>query len=79
MAVTLKTYGQQLAEVQEAIFAVNTAQRYEINGRVVQRADLQFLQKREEWLTQMLNTYGDITAGSAVTRGSATINFGNAE
>jgi len=79
MAVTLKTYGQQLAEVQEAIYAVNTAQRYEINGRVVQRADLQFLQRREEWLTKMLNTYGDVIAGSTVSRGAAQVQFGDSE
>ena len=75
MAVTLKTWGEQLAEVQEAITAVLTSQRYEINGRAVQRADLEWLHKREDYLSQKLSTEGDVIAGSATTRGSVQVSF----
>ena len=75
MAVTLKTYGEQLAEVQEAIHAVMTAQRYEINGRQVQRADLEFLQQREKWLTEQLEVNGDIVAGNVKTHGACALSF----
>lgn len=76
MAVTLKTWGEQLAEVQNAISAVmDGSQRYEINGRSVQRADLEWLHKREEYLTQKLSTEGDVVVGSTVTRGSAQVSF----
>ena len=75
MAVELKTYGQQLAEIQEAIAAVNTAQRYELNGRQVQRADLEFLHRRERWLVEQLEAYGDIIPGSSVSRGAFKVSF----
>lgn len=77
MAVTLKTWGTQLAEVQSAISAVMLSQRYEINGRMVQKADLEWLQKREIFLTDKLETDGDIVAGSMVKRGSAQVSFTN--
>ena len=76
MTVVLKSYGEQLSEVQEAISAVLSAQRYEINGRMVQRADLEWLHSREKYLNEMLDKYGDVVAGSTVTRGSARISFG---
>ena len=79
MAITLKTWGQQLQEVQNAIEAVLTSQRYEINGRMVQRADLQFLQKREEYLTKQYERHGDVIAGSNIQRGSAQVQFSNAD
>lgn len=79
MALTLKTWGSQLQDVQQAIEAVLTSQRYEINGRMVQRADLEYLQKREEYLTAQYERYGDVVAGSKVSRGSARVNFENAE
>ena len=75
MAVTLKTWGTQLGEVQEAITSVLTSQRYEINGRSVQRADLEWLHKREEYLTNKLEVEGDVIAGSTTTRGSAQVSF----
>jgi len=75
MAVTLKTWGTQLAEVQTAISAVLTSQRYEYNGRVMQKADLEWLHKREEFLANKLATEGDVVAGQAVTRGSARVSF----
>ncbi len=76
MAVVLKTYGEQLAEVQQAIGAVMVSQRYEINGRVMQRADLQWLQARDKYLNDMLDKYGDVIAGSTTTRGMARVSFG---
>ena len=75
MAVKLKTWGEQLAEVQEAIGAVLTSQRYEINGRSVQRADLEWLHKREAFLTDKLANEGDVIAGQTVMRGSAIVSF----
>ena len=75
MAVVLKTWGTQLAEVQEAITACLTSQRYEINGRAVVRADLEWLQKREIFLIEKFETEGDVVAGSTVTRGSAQVSF----
>lgn len=76
MAITaLKSWGTQLVEVQEAISAVQTNQRYEINGRSVQRADLEWLHKREIHLSEKLATEGDVIAGQAVTRGSAQVSF----
>ncbi len=77
MAVALKTYGEQLAEVQEAISTVNIgSQRYEINGRTVQRADLEWLHKREIYLTAQLQKFGDVIVGSTTTRGVAQVSFG---
>ena len=75
MALVLKTYGEQLAEIQEAISAVNASQRYEINGRMMQKADLRYLHQREKWLTTQLNNYGDIVAGSTKTRGACKVSF----
>ncbi len=79
MAVTLKTWGQQLQEVQDAISAVEASQRYEINGRVQQRADLQFLHQREKFLIIQYERYGDVVVGSNIQRGSAQVQFSNAE
>ena len=80
MAVVLKTWGTQLGEVQDAITAVLAgSQRYEINGRSVQKADLEWLHKRELFLSNKLETEGDVIAGSTTTRGSAQISFGASE
>ena len=79
MAVTLKTYGTQLGEVQDAIFAAQNNQRYEINGRSVQRGDLEWLHKREIYLIEALEKHGDVVAGSSVSRGAANISFGASE
>lgn len=75
MGITLKTWGQQLQDVQNAIEAVLASQRYEINGRMVQRADLEWLQKREIYLTEKYEAYGDVIAGAKVTRGNAQVSF----
>ena len=79
MAVVLKTWGEQLAEVQTAITKAQDGQRYEINGRMVQRGDLEWLHKRELYLTNKLATEGDVVAGSTITRGSAQVSFGASE
>ncbi len=48
---TIKTYEEQLAEVQQAISDVITnAQEASYNGQRVKKADLEVLQKREAWL-----------------------------
>jgi len=73
--VVLETWGTQLANVQAAINAVLTNQRYEINSRMVQRADLEDLQKRAEYLANKLATEGDVVAGSTVTRGAMRVVF----
>lgn len=77
MAVVLKTYGAQLQEVQEAITAVSTSQRYEINGRMMQKADLEWLHKREMYLAEQYRMYGDVIVGSNVSRGACAVSFGN--
>lgn len=47
----IKTYREQLEEVQKAISEVLTgAQEATYNGQRVRKADLDMLQKREEWL-----------------------------
>jgi len=69
---TLKSYGDQLADVQEAIASVLTSQRYEINGRSVQRAELEWLHKREDYLSDKVSRYG-ATAIVGAIRTSAVL------
>lgn len=77
MAVQLKTYGEQLAEVQTAITAVMKSQRYELGGRSLQRADLEMLNKREQILIDKLNTYGDVIPTATAKTGRAYgVSFG---
>jgi len=52
--MALKTTLEQLTEVQNAISAVMTGQSYRIGNRILTRADLAALEKREETL---LNRY----------------------
>lgn len=53
----MKTYEQQLEEVQHAITEILTgAQEASYNGQRVRKADLDMLQKREEWLTKQITT-----------------------
>lgn len=76
MAVLIKTWGEQLAEVQQAISAVLLSQRYEINGRYVQRADLEFLTKREQYLIDKYNAEGDVAPQpNAPMRGVCNVEF----
>lgn len=51
----MKTYEQQLEEVQQAITDILTnAQEASYNGQRVSKANLEALQKREEWLTKQI-------------------------
>lgn len=53
----MKSYEQQLEEVQQAITDILTgAQEASYNGQRVRKADLDMLQKREEWLTKQIGT-----------------------
>ena len=56
----MKTWGQSLTEVQEAITAVMSGQKYELGGRMLQRPDLTALQAREKYLIDKLNTDCDV-------------------
>jgi len=76
MAISLQTWGEQLADVSSAITAVLSSQRYEINGRVVQRADLQWLNKRYEYLVDKVEKYGsNAVIGRTNTRDSVKVSF----
>jgi len=78
MAVVLQTWGEQLSDVTSAINAVLSSQRYEINGRAVQRADLQWLNKRYEYLVSKVEAYGaDAITGQATTRANVRVSFEN--
>lgn len=51
----MKTYEQQLLEVQQAITDILTgAQEASYNGQRVSKASLDALQKREEWLIKQI-------------------------
>lgn len=77
MAVQLKTYGEQLAEVQLAITTVMGGQRYELGGRSMWRPDLEMLNKREQMLIDKLNTYGDVIPTATAKTGRAYgVSFG---
>ncbi|MFI3241209.1 MAG: hypothetical protein R3Y43_01420 [Alphaproteobacteria bacterium] len=53
--MAIKTYTEQLEEVQQAITDVLTnAQEASYNGQKVKKADLDMLQAREEWLQNKL-------------------------
>jgi predicted transcriptional regulator of viral defense system len=75
MAISLKTWGEQLEEVQKAISTVLVNQRYEINGRYVQRADLEWLQKREVYLVDKLQNEGDVIPTQRPMRGVFNVEF----
>lgn len=52
--MAVKTYAQQLEEVQTAIASIESgAQSYSIAGRSLSRADLKTLYDREKWLRTM--------------------------
>ena len=75
MAITLKTWGTQLADCQAAIEATQVSQQYSINGREQRRARLEELHAREKFLIGKLETDGDVVVGSSVQRGSAQVSF----
>jgi hypothetical protein len=54
--MAIKTYAEQLEEVQTAISAIESgAQEYQIGGKRVRKGDLAALYKREEYLRSMVN------------------------
>lgn len=75
MAIKLKSWGEQLSIVQEAIEAAQNNQRYEFNGRMVQRGDLEHLHAREKYLVAKLETDGDVIVGATRKRGVAKVIF----
>ncbi len=55
--MAIKTYEEQIEEVQQAISDILTnAQEASYNGQRVRKADLNMLQKREEWLLNKLTS-----------------------
>jgi len=77
MPIVLKTYGEQLEEVQNAISAVMTGQRYELGGRVMWRPDLEMLNGREKDLQEKLDRYGDVIPNRTARTGMAVgVSFG---
>ena len=76
--MALKTVREQLEEVQAAISAVMTGQKYEIGGRSLSRADLDSLNKREEQLIKRANNGElDTIPGSKVSKGAYGVSFGS--
>ncbi len=73
--MALKSYGQQLEEVQLAIEAVQSNQEYKMEKRTLRRADLQWLHEREKWLTDKLDSVGDIIPGQTTTRRVLNVGF----
>ncbi len=76
----LKSYGEQLEEVQSAISAIQSgSQEYQIGsatgGRKLRKADLESLFQREKWLVGQLESYGDIIPGQVVTRKVVGVGF----
>jgi len=78
MAITLKTYGEKLAEIQEGITAVMSGgQRYELGGRVFWRADLETLRAMEKDAQANLDRYGDVLPNRTARTGTAYgVSFG---
>ncbi|RLF24444.1 MAG: hypothetical protein DRN01_06975 [Thermoplasmata archaeon] len=78
--MALLSYGQQLEEVQAAISAIQSgSQEYQLGsasgGRRLRRADLDALHEREQWLTDKLESVGDIIPGSTITRQVTPVGF----
>lgn len=64
----IKTYTEELAELQQAITSVLTgAQEASYNGQRVKKADLDMLQRREEYLRKQIAT--ERRGGIRVRRG----------
>ena len=76
--MALKTVREQLEEVQAAITAVMTGQKYEIAGRSLSRADLKALNEREEQLIKRANSGElDTIIGSKISKGAYGVSFGS--
>ena len=77
MAVVLRTYGEQLAEIDAAITAVMSGQRYSIGGRDLWRPDLAELRRERAYLTDKLTIFGDIIPTQQAQTGRAYgVSFG---
>lgn len=57
--MAIRTYTEQLEEVQAAISKVLVGQSYSMGGRTLTRADLASLQKREEYLRPLAEREGN--------------------
>ena len=76
--MALKTVREQLEEVQAAISAVMTGQKYEIGGGSLSRADLDSLNEREEQLIKRANAGQlDTVPGQKITKGAYGVSFGS--
>ena len=73
----MKTYGQLLEETQKAIETLlNGGQEYELNGRRLRRADLQWLYEREREMMRKVEAHGpNAFPGSNATRIKAGVQF----
>jgi len=72
----MKTYGALLIETQTAIEKIlEGAQEYEIGGRRLRRADLQWLYERERFLLKKLEDHGDVSPINTTPRFKANVSF----
>lgn len=63
--MAIKTYLESLQETQDAITSVMSGQEYELNGRRVKKADLEWLEKREIRLLEKVEAgFGNTIIGS---------------
>lgn len=76
MAVRLKTYGERLGEVQNAISKVLLNQRYEMDGRSFWKADIASLYEMEKYLIDKMGTHGDVIPSAGVTGRGYEVSFG---
>ena len=77
MAIVLRTYGEQLAEIDKAITAVMSGQRYELGGRSMWKPDLAELRRERAYLTDKLQAFGDIIPTQSAQTGRAYgVSFG---
>ena len=75
--MAIRTYGQMLEDIDTAIMKIEGgAQRYEIDGRVVWRADLAELRRERENLIRKVELYGeDGIPGAGATYGAYRVEF----
>ena len=71
----MQTVSERLADVQQAITSVLLNQKYEINGRMVQRADLDSLINLEKYLTAKLEEDGDTPSVNSPRRANVALEF----
>jgi len=65
--MAVKTYSEQLEEVQTAIATIEAgAQAYSIGNRSLTRADLKTLYDREKWLRKMADRETNSSSGVKV-------------